>query len=234
MIPEFFSVSVSPIVPWPVLIVAIGTVTALTLWAYRRRLRGTTGNWRWVAADAAIAGDPPLPAGGAATLGGLEGQGEGPGVLDLPGRPQPSMTISDEVNNKSRWAVANEVLEQARAGEGAGARPRRPVLRLRRDGRRAQGRGAVARGRAEGAGLGARPGDEGCAVPPAAIGPPHRPHDHHLGFRIKHRGQSDARRASDSDDGLAGRYRGAWDRDRRRRGARRDAAEHRRRRRPSS
>ena len=48
MIPEF-SVSVSPIVPWPVLIGVIGTVTVLTLWAYRRRLQGTSGGWRWVA-----------------------------------------------------------------------------------------------------------------------------------------------------------------------------------------
>ena len=27
----------------------IGTVTVLTLWAYRRRLHGTSGGWRWVA-----------------------------------------------------------------------------------------------------------------------------------------------------------------------------------------
>ena len=48
MIPGF-SVSVSPIVPWPILVGVIVTVTVLTLWAYRRRLRGTSGGWRWVA-----------------------------------------------------------------------------------------------------------------------------------------------------------------------------------------
>src|SRR5262249_9473566 len=44
-----FSVSVRPIVPWPILIGTILTVTILTLWAYRRRLRGSSGSWRWVA-----------------------------------------------------------------------------------------------------------------------------------------------------------------------------------------
>src|SRR5262249_49405232 len=48
MIPEF-SLSVTPIVPWPILIGVIGAVTFLTLWAYRRRLQGTSGGWRWVA-----------------------------------------------------------------------------------------------------------------------------------------------------------------------------------------
>jgi hypothetical protein len=49
------SISVSPIVPWPVLIGTILAVTALTLWAYRRRLRGTCGGWRWVALSLRLA-----------------------------------------------------------------------------------------------------------------------------------------------------------------------------------
>ena len=43
------SISVSPIVPWPILIGTVLAVTVLTLLAYRRRLRGTSGTWRWVA-----------------------------------------------------------------------------------------------------------------------------------------------------------------------------------------
>ena len=39
----------SPIGPWPILIGVIAAVTVLTLWAYRRRLSGTSGRWRWVA-----------------------------------------------------------------------------------------------------------------------------------------------------------------------------------------
>src|SRR5205085_10957805 len=43
------SISVSPIVPWPILTGTILAVTVLTLLAYRRRLRGTWGTWRGVA-----------------------------------------------------------------------------------------------------------------------------------------------------------------------------------------
>ena len=44
------SVSFSPIGgSWPLLLLAIAAVTALTLWAYAKRLKGTTGRWRWFA-----------------------------------------------------------------------------------------------------------------------------------------------------------------------------------------
>ena len=44
------SVSFSPIGgSWPILLLAIAAVTGLTLWAYSKRLRGTTGRWRWFA-----------------------------------------------------------------------------------------------------------------------------------------------------------------------------------------
>jgi hypothetical protein len=44
-----FHVSFSPIVSWPFVAVAAALVVALTLWAYRLRLRGTSGRTRWVA-----------------------------------------------------------------------------------------------------------------------------------------------------------------------------------------
>ena len=41
------SVSFSPIGgSWPLVVVAIASVLALTLWAYSRRLKGTGGRWR--------------------------------------------------------------------------------------------------------------------------------------------------------------------------------------------
>ena len=43
-----FSVNFSPIGgSWPILLIAVMAVTALTLWAYSKRLRGTTGRWRY-------------------------------------------------------------------------------------------------------------------------------------------------------------------------------------------
>ena len=43
------SVSFSPIGPWLVVVLAALVVMVLTVWAYQRRLRGTTGRWRWFA-----------------------------------------------------------------------------------------------------------------------------------------------------------------------------------------
>ena len=133
MIPEF-SVSVSPIVPWPVLIGVIGTVTVLTLWAYRRRLRGTSGALAVGRAVAPAAGDPALPAGGAAALGRAPGEGEAAGVAGLPGRRhhqhehQRRGRRQDALGGRQRDARAG-----ARRGQEAGARPRRQVLPVRFD-----------------------------------------------------------------------------------------------------
>ena len=44
-----FSVSLNPIGPWPVLVAAAVVVLFLTLWAYARKLRGSSGGWRWLA-----------------------------------------------------------------------------------------------------------------------------------------------------------------------------------------
>ncbi len=43
------SPSFDPIAPWPLIALAALVIVGLTLWAYRKRLRGTTGRWRWVA-----------------------------------------------------------------------------------------------------------------------------------------------------------------------------------------
>lgn len=41
--------AIEPIAPWPVVAVMAVVITVLTLLAYRRKLHGTTGGWRWVA-----------------------------------------------------------------------------------------------------------------------------------------------------------------------------------------
>ena len=38
-----------PIAPWPLIALVALAITGLTLWAYRRKLRGTSGRWRWFA-----------------------------------------------------------------------------------------------------------------------------------------------------------------------------------------
>ena len=87
MIPEF-SVSVSPIVPWPILIGVIAAVTVLTLWAYRRRLQRDQrplAVGRPVAAAAGVLLCLLAALRPSVTLAGEEEAG---GVAGLPGRRQ--------------------------------------------------------------------------------------------------------------------------------------------------
>jgi uncharacterized membrane protein len=113
MIPEF-SLSVSPIVPWPVLIGVIGTVTVLTLWAYRRRLQGTSGAWRWFALGLRLLAILLcLLAALRPTIALKAKERQQASLVFLVDRTT-SMNLHDEVGGKTRWEVANEILEQAR------------------------------------------------------------------------------------------------------------------------
>src|SRR5690348_7510796 len=113
MIPEF-SLSVSPIVPWPALIIVIGTVTVLTLWAYRRRLQGTSGAWRWFALGLRLLAILLcLLAALRPTIALKAKERQQASLVFLVDRST-SMNLHDEVGGKTRWEVANEILEQAR------------------------------------------------------------------------------------------------------------------------
>ncbi len=109
MIPRF-SVSVSPIVPWPILIGVIGTVTALTLWAYRRRLQGTSGGWRWVALSLRLLAVLLCLLAALRPTVSLQEKKKQPASLIVIVDDSSSMTFSDEVRSQSRWAVAMETL----------------------------------------------------------------------------------------------------------------------------
>jgi uncharacterized membrane protein len=113
MVPEF-SVSVSPIVPWPVLIGAIGVVTALTLWAYRRRLQGTRGGWRWVALSLRLLAILLCLLAALRPSVALKGKEKQQASLVFLVDRSTSMNIADEAGGKTRWAVAIDTLEQAR------------------------------------------------------------------------------------------------------------------------
>jgi uncharacterized membrane protein len=113
MIPSF-SVSVSPIVPWPILIGVIVTVTVLTLWAYRRRLRGTTGGWRWVALSLRLLAVLLCLLAALRPTVTLQEKKKQAASLIVIVDDSTSMNISDEVRSQSRWAVACEILKQAK------------------------------------------------------------------------------------------------------------------------
>ncbi len=113
MIPEF-SLSMTPIVPWPVLIGVIGSVTVLTLLAYRRRLHGTSGRWRWVALSLRLLAILLCLLAALRPSVMLKQKEKKQAALIFLVDGTSSMNIGDEVRGKTRWAVASETLEQAR------------------------------------------------------------------------------------------------------------------------
>src|SRR5947208_8668695 len=107
------SASFDPIASWPVVAVAALLVTVLTIWAYRQRLRGTAGRWRWVALGLRLA------AVFLCVLAALR-----PSVVIQEKKKQPaaivfmldvstSMKITDEAGGKSRWEAAKATLDRA-------------------------------------------------------------------------------------------------------------------------
>lgn len=114
------NISFKPIGPWPVVAIAALVVTALTLWAYRERLKGTRGGWRYVALALRL---------GAIILCFLaalrpavlinEKRKENASVVVLLDATE-SMNITDEVGGQSRWKVASKAVEQARKAIAGG------------------------------------------------------------------------------------------------------------------
>ncbi|MHC5538131.1 vWA domain-containing protein [Singulisphaera rosea] len=109
------SVSFTPIGPWSVVVVAALVVTALTIWAYQQRLKGTTGRWRWFALGLRLA------AVFLCVLAAFR-----PSVIVQEKKKQPSsliflvddsisMKIADELGGKARSTGANETLTKGLA-----------------------------------------------------------------------------------------------------------------------
>jgi hypothetical protein len=108
------SVTVSPIGSWPVLVVAALAVTALTLWAYSRRLKGSSGRWRWFALGLRLlAVLLCLMAALRPTVFLKEKKKQKASVAVLLDTSS-SMLIGDEVGGKTRWDVAQQAIKEAR------------------------------------------------------------------------------------------------------------------------
>src|SRR5262245_30303626 len=109
------SVTLSPVGSWPLLVVAAVAVTALTLWAYSRRLKGTAGRWRWVAlALRLLALLLCLLAALRPTVFLKEKKKQRASVIMLVDSST-SMLIGDEVGGKTRWDVAQQAVKDTRA-----------------------------------------------------------------------------------------------------------------------
>jgi len=108
------SISLSPIGPWPVLVGAALAVLALTLWAYSRRLRGTSGRWRWFALSLRLLALLLCLMAALRPSVFLKEKKRQAASLVFLIDSSTSMLMADEVRGKTRWQVGKEALDQAR------------------------------------------------------------------------------------------------------------------------
>jgi uncharacterized membrane protein len=108
------SISVSPIVPWPVLVVTILAVTGLTLWAYKRRLRGSKGAWRYVALSLRLLAILLCLMAALRPSVLLQEKKRQAASLVFLVDSSTSMTLGDEVRGQTRWTVASQAVAQAK------------------------------------------------------------------------------------------------------------------------
>ena len=109
------SVSFSPIGPWPLVALASLAVMVLTIWAYRQRLRGTSGRWRWLALGLRLAAVLLcLLAALRPSVVYKEKKKQAASIVVLADRSM-SMSITDEAGGASRWAVARKRRDEIRA-----------------------------------------------------------------------------------------------------------------------
>jgi hypothetical protein len=108
-----FSVSLNPIGPWPLLVGAAVAVLFLTLWAYTRRLRGSSGGWRWVALSLRLLALLLCLLAALRPSVILQEKKRQAASLVFLLDSSTSMTLGDEVRGQTRWAVARKALEQA-------------------------------------------------------------------------------------------------------------------------
>jgi hypothetical protein len=108
------SITLNPIGPWPVVAIASLTVMILTIWAYRQRLKGSTGAWRWVALGLRLAAVVLcLLAALRPSINLPEKKKQAAAVIFLIDKSK-SLMLNDEVNGQSRWQVALKALEDAK------------------------------------------------------------------------------------------------------------------------
>jgi uncharacterized membrane protein len=109
------SPSIDPIAPWWLVALAGAGILGLTVWAYRKRLRGTTGAWRWFALGLRIAAVILC------ILAALK-----PSLVVMKKIKQTvaivfliddssSMSITDEADNRSRYDAARKALAEGQA-----------------------------------------------------------------------------------------------------------------------
>src|SRR4051812_17937058 len=108
------SVSFDPVGNWFVVALFAVVVTALTVWAYSRRLSQATGAWRWVALGLRLAAVLLCVVASLRPSVVLQEKKKQAATLILLSDSSRSMTITDEGSGQSRWELERKTLAQAR------------------------------------------------------------------------------------------------------------------------
>ena len=132
------SVSFNPIGSWFIVaIVALG-VTALTIWAYSYRLRGTTGYWRWLALGLRLAAVLLCLIAALRPSVVYQEKKKTPASIIFITDFSTSMKLTDEIRGQGRWEFAHKTMTLAREkakqlGEGLTVKSYRFDTTLRDD-----------------------------------------------------------------------------------------------------
>ena len=109
-----FSIAFNPIGPWPILLGASVAVTALTLWAYSRRLKGTGGRWRYFAVGLRLSALLLCLLAALRPSVFLNEKKKQDASIVVLVDTSTSMLINDEVRSQTRWDVAGQAVKQVR------------------------------------------------------------------------------------------------------------------------
>jgi len=109
------SLSFNPVGNWFVVAAFAAVVTGLTLWAYRRRIQGGSGAWRWVALGLRLAAVLLcLVAALRPSVVYEEKRKQAAALLFLIDASS-SMRLADEAGGRTRWELARKTLGEGRA-----------------------------------------------------------------------------------------------------------------------
>ncbi|WP_165223723.1 glutamine amidotransferase [Aquisphaera insulae] len=127
-----FSVSFNPVEPKLLFVTAAVAVVILTVWAYARKLRGSTGGWRWVALGLRLTAILLCLLAALRPSVVLQEKKRQAADLVFLIDSSKSMALGDEIRGQTRWAVGKQAMEEGmEAARGLG--PNLDVVPLRFD-----------------------------------------------------------------------------------------------------
>ncbi len=107
------TLSIDPIVAWPWIAAGAAVVTALTLWAYAKRLRDSQGRWRWVALSLRLLAVLMCVLASLRPMVLFQKKDKQTSTLAFLTDASTSMTVGDEAGGrKKRWTAAREALAE--------------------------------------------------------------------------------------------------------------------------